>query len=762
MPVSTRPQETATLPHQQEPEKTMAQVLQLAVKHHQSGQIQDAEELYRSILQIQPNHPDANHNLGLLTVQAQRPAAGLPHFVAALEADLEQDQYWLSYIDALIQADQANIALQVLELGRQRGLLGEAVNNLARRLGMPPQAMPPSNTVQQKQAQPLAAQSGKSKTKKAPHKNLGRAPNIKEINTLVSLYSQGRFAEAETLARSLTLRCPLHGFGWKVLGAALLSQGRTNEALPFTQKAVKLTPEDASAHSNLGEIQRIQGQLVEAESSQRRALALKPDFSGAHNNLGLVLLDQGRLTEAEVSLRRALTLNSDFADAHNNLGIVLGNQDRLSESITSCRRSLEIQPNIASRHNYLLFNLSHDLWVDPQQLYAEHLAFGEQFEAPLRGDWQAHNNIKDPVRRLEVGFVSGDLFNHAIANFLEPVLIFLAKKESLSLHAYYTHTIEDSVTQRLQTYFPNWHPVASLSDAALAERVRADGIDVLIDLSSHTRHNRLLTFARKPAPIQISWMGYPGTTGLQAMDYLLCDQFYIHPELAWQFTEKLAYLPASAIFQPSAYAPAVNTLPALVNGYITFGSFNRPNKLNASVIALWSMLLRNIPNARMVLGAIPPDRQDALIQSFVDEGIEPSRLIFYPRASESDYMALHHQVDICLDTYPYGGGTTTAHAAWMGVPTLTLAGETPSSRVGATLANQFGLNQFIATSIEDFVDKGRYWVHHIDELAAIRLEMRARFKASAMGQPEPFADSLEVTLRAMWQRWCAGLPAVSL
>lgn len=622
-------------------------------------------------------------------------------------------------------------------------------------------------------------------------------PNLEELETLANLFEQQRYVEAESLSRLLASRCPEHGFAWKVLGSVLHSLGRLEESLAILKMTVELRPNDHEAHfnlacgfhqqgrldeamqsyslalgiqpnnavaySNLGNILIKLGFLPEAEAHCRQAIALKPDMANAHNLLGSALHAQGKFAQAQASYRRALELKPDWAEAYNNLAITLKDQGNWIEARACYSKALAIAPDWAAAHSNLLYCLSHDIQVEPQQLFAEHLAFGEQFEAPLRAGWQAHINSKDPARLLQVGFVSGDLYNHAVASFLEPVLKFLARKPALSLHAYYTHTVEDAVTQRLRNYFPYWHSVASLSDADLVNKIRADGIDILIDLSGHTSHNRLLTFAHKPAPIQASWMGYPGTTGLQAMDYHLCDRFFIPPgELDWQFTEKSAFLPASAIFQPDEHAPLVNSLPAQEKGCITYGSFNRPNKLNPSVIALWSMLLRSIPNARMVLGAIPPDCQDALIQSFAHEDIEPSRLTFYPRSNMQDYLALHHQVDVCLDSYPYGGGTTTAHAAWMGVPTLTLAGETPPSRSGATFMNQLGLNGFIATSIEDFVEKGKYWAEHIAELAALRLEMRTRFNASAMGQPEPYTDSLEATLRAMWQRWCNDLPPASI
>lgn len=305
---------------------TLDQALQQALKHHHAGELQDAERLYRAILQAQPNHPDANHNLGVLAVQVQQTAASLPYFKAALEANPNQGQYWLSYIEALIQAGQQDVAREVLAQGRAQGLKGEAFEALAGR---------------------LEGATGSEK-----------APSDQEGNMLSALFNQGRFAEAENLALGLTVRFPQHGFGWKLLGAVLQQQGRGAEALVPMQKAAELLPGDAEAHNNLGNTLQDQGRLTEAEASCRQALALKPDFAEAHNNLGNTLQEQGRLTEAEASYRRALALKPDLAMAHNNLGAVLLDQGRLTEAEASVRQALALKPDYADALNNLalLFN----------------------------------------------------------------------------------------------------------------------------------------------------------------------------------------------------------------------------------------------------------------------------------------------------------------------------------------------------------------------------------------------------------------------
>jgi predicted O-linked N-acetylglucosamine transferase (SPINDLY family) len=424
---------------------------------------------------------------------------------------------------------------------------------------------------------------------------------------------------------------------------------------------------------------------------------------------------------------------------------------------------LKFKPDYAVAFSNLLFCLSQNATVDAQTLFLEHCRFGERFEAPLRAFWTEHTNSRIPERCLQIGFVSGDLRNHAVASFIEPVLNHLSGYPLLSLHAYANHSIEDSTTQRLRGNFAHWNKIDSLSDAALAEKIRADGIDILIDLSGHANNNRLLTFARKPAPVQISWMGYPCTTGLRAMDYYVADQLFLpRGEFENQFTEKILRLPASAPFLPNTDAPPVNKLPALDSGYVTFGSFNRVSKLSRPVIALWSQLLRALPDSRMVLGGMPEEgKYGMLIEWFAQNGIVRERLDFYSRSDLASYLRLHQQVDICLDTFPYNGGTTSFHALWMGVPTLSLAGKTAAGRSGPAILGNVGLEAFVARDAADFVQKGVSWSGNLTELSEIRAGLRERFASSPRGMPEVIAASLERALRIMWQRWCANLPAES-
>ena len=442
---------------------------------------------------------------------------------------------------------------------------------------------------------------------------------------------------------------------------------------------------------------------------------------------------QGRYAEAEKSLRegRAIGLKSKN----------VAGDDELS-------------------YSHLLFIASHNPSIGPAELYAEHRQYGEAIEGPRRASWPRHANPREPERRLKVGFVSGDLHEHSVGQFLEPIVARLKTRPGLELHAYRTNPVEDALSRRLQSHFRSWTSVGAFTDDRLASKIQEDKIDVLIDLSGHTGHNRLPVFARKPAPVQVSWLGYPGTTGLGAMDYYLADRCWLPPgRFDGMFTEKLVYLPDRWAFRTHADAPAVGPLPALETGALTFGSFHRLGKINAATVELWSRLLLALPRSILRVAGIPVNGpQQALLDQFAAHGIGPERVTCHARSTMDVYLAFHNQVDIALDTLAYSGATTTMHSLSMGVPTLTVAGATPQARACAGILTNLGLEAFVAADAADFLDKARHWAGRLGELAELRRQLRARVQRSPGGQPEFIAAHLEAAMRHMWRGWCANLP----
>ena len=584
------------------------------------------------------------------------------------------------------------------------------------------------------------------------HSNLG-----------IARMQQGKLEEAVAAFRDALKLSPRLLKALANTVSILHTLNRSHEAMPYLAEWLAAEPQSQDAHYNAAVLYQTLHQLADARLHYEKVLAL--DTHGVyaystHLNLGVVYYALRDFDAAIAHAEQALTLKPDCAVSHYNLGNAVKEQGNNEEAIARFNKALALKPDFVDAYSGMLFSRIQIECDDAATLSAEHRRFGEQFETPLRSDWPQHANSRDPDRCLLIGVVSGDLRNHAVAHFIEPVLAHLANDPQLSLHAYSNHPFEDAVSRRLMEHFAHWHRIVGMPDEVLAQQIRADGIDILIDLSGHTAHNRLLTFARKPAPLQASWLGYPGSTGLGAMDYYLADRFFLPPgQFESQFTEQIARLPANAPFRPVEDAPAVNALPALSNGYVTFGSFNRLSKLNPVVIALWSSLLRALPTSKMLLvGGAQDGTNEMLIDLFAQEGIAGERLMFHPRCDIHEYLGLHHRVDICLDTFPYNGGTTTCHGLWMGVPTLTLAGRTVPGRQGAAILGHVGLEECVALDAEDFVQKGLFLAGNTSGLSSLRAGLRERFDSSAMRQPAIIAAGLSGVLRTMWKRWCAGLP----
>jgi predicted O-linked N-acetylglucosamine transferase (SPINDLY family) len=580
------------------------------------------------------------------------------------------------------------------------------------------------------------------------------------------------------------------------LGNAYRAAGAIDQAFASYRTAVELEPESAAAHYNLGNAywQMNQpdaalrsylksseldpkfdlpwiaiavtlanmGRVEDAIEACLNAIRIEPQNAESRLVLGMIYHGAGRLDDCIASMRLAIKTKPDHLSALTSLAHYLQEAFRFEEAQGCYRRAIEISPHSLPLNTGLLFLLSEDPAIDGDALFREHVAVGKRLGFALgeRDPAPEHARADEPERPLRIGFVSADLRNHPVMLFFQPMLRKLAQRTDFSLHAYHGGTSEDEVTAAVRPLFAQWHAVAALSDDALAEQIRQDRIDILIDLSGHTIGNRLAVFARKPAPIQASWIGYPGTTGVEAVDYFIGDPHYVPTQpFAAQFSEKLVHLPRASAFEAPPNAPAVNPLPTLSGRPFTFASFNRPTKINRRMVALWAAILRQVPDARMSLAGIMDDYQPAILkQWFADEQVDASRLIFHRRCSVEAYLQLHHDVDLCLDTFPYSGGITTLQALWMGVPTLTLPGTTPASRHCASLLTHVQLDGFVAPSADDFVRLGAEWARRTTELADIRANLRQRMAASPLCDADLIGACLARALRIMWRRWCAGEP----
>ena len=540
--------------------------------------------------------------------------------------------------------------------------------------------------------------------------------------------------------------------------ANAFESGNLDDALSLAQEAIRLAPNLAAAHLTAGNALCAAGRIAEAEAELEHALALQPRYFQAMLSLGRAQSQRGRFAQAADTTRGVLAIKPDYPEAHVNLAHCLNALGDITSAIAHYRRALALNPDMIAAGSGALFCMLHDDSQSAEQVFAAHAEFGTRLEAPCKAGWKRHANMADPDRRLRLGFVSGDLRDHPVARFLEPVWRELDRGH-FDLFAYDTQPNEDATAVRLRALADRWTVAAAMPDALLDARIRADGVDILFDLSGHTAHNRLGVFARRPAPLQITWIGYPGSTGLTAMDYRLTDQVIAPPgRFDHLFTERLAYLPFMTVFDQPRELPEVDPAPCLGTGQLTFGSFNRLNKLGDRSLKLWARVIERVPDARLLIGAMPDmDAADVLRRRFAAVGIDDARLIFHPRMAMADYLRLHGRIDMLLDALPFSSGTTANFALWMGVPTLTLAGDSMAQRLGAGRMHAAGLDGFIAGSDDEFVDLAVDWCRRRDELALIRSGLRERMEGLSAAQSTQLTRALEQRLREMWRRWCDGL-----
>ncbi|MFY7856360.1 MAG: tetratricopeptide repeat protein, partial [Rubrivivax sp.] len=445
----------------------------------------------------------------------------------------------------------------------------------------------------------------------------------------------------------------------------------------------------------LGVAAQRHGQTARALQAHQAAVQWLPDHAGVRFNLANALQRDGDLVQALACLDDAIGLKPNHAPAHNLRGLVLERLGRIGEAARAYQRAVQIDPGFVQAHSNLLFMLTHAGDLSPTALTEAHRRFGTMHGEPLRAHWPEHANVRDPARRLRIGFVSADLRHHAVARFIAP-LWRAWDREAFELVAYATHPRADAMTRQLRPLVDQWHDVSALDDAALARRIQADGVDVLFDLGGHTAHHRLMCFARKPAPLQITAIGYPHTTGLAAMDYRITDAFRTPPHMAAQHVEQLVWIPSASTFEHGA-SPDPAPLPSQSGAPFTFGCFQRPSKIGDASLDLWGAVLRAVPQGRLLLGGVDAAApRERLQQALAARGVAPERLQFHGTLPMNDYLRLHARIDLLLDTVPYPAGTTAHHGLWMGVPTLTRTGPSIVSWQCAGILGRLGLGAFIA------------------------------------------------------------------
>jgi predicted O-linked N-acetylglucosamine transferase (SPINDLY family) len=685
---------------------TISEALAIAVGHHQAGRVDAAEQIYRQILAAEPSHAEAWHLLGIASGQLGNHQAGIDCIrrALALRPDFFEAHYNL-------------------------GNAFKDCNNLDEAVGCYRRAL---------ELRPDSAET---------HNNLG-----------IAIKRQGKLDDAIACYRRVLQLQPDNAGALNNMAIALQDQGKLDAAVACYRRTLELKPDHAKAHSNLAAALQAQGKLDEAVACCRRALQLHPTLVEAHNNLGNVLREQGHWGDAVTCYRRATELKPDYAEAYSHLGAALRNQGKSDEAVVCYRRALELKPDSASTHSDLLLTLQYRVGTTLAELVAAHAEFDRRHAAALRSHWRPHENDRDPLRRLRVGFVSPDFNHHPVGHFLIRAMENLDREQCETV-CYSDRKIKDELTARFQAAASIWRETAGWSDEQLAQRIRGDRVDILFDLAGHTAGNRLLAFARKPAPIQVTWAGYVGTTGLTAMDYLLADRCQVPADAAAHYCERVLRMPDGYVcFEPPADAPAVASLPAQQQGWTTFGCFNNAAKINAPVVAIWAEILRRRPQSRLVLkyrGMTDPSIADALAEQFAGQGIDPRRVECLDWSTHAEFLAQYGRIDLALDPFPYSGGFTTCEALWMGVPVVTCPGETFASRHSLSHLTNVGLTEMIARDLHQYVEIAVALAGDLPRLASLRGGLRERVAASPLCDGKRFATNLTAVLRDIWRQWVA-------
>jgi protein O-GlcNAc transferase len=573
----------------------------------------------------------------------------------------------------------------------------------------------------------------------------------------LALQKQDKQEEAIQIFENFLEKYPSHAEPYFILACLLDEQGRLAEAISHYKNAIELFPNFAEAHNNLGLAFKSLGRIEEAHACYSRALEIAPDSIDARLNLGVLLHEQEINNKAVQCYLAVLKAKPELVELYYNLGLVFRGLGFTGDAIDCCRKVLQHNPLHHKAHSQMLLCMDYRSEYTPAEIFAEHVQWAKQHVDPLI-PYSTYDNTPIPDRKLKIGYFSSNFRTHSLAYFFEPLMT-LRDRNAFEIYCYEEGTKPDHVTKHYRTQADQWRTVAHLSEEELCGLVRADGIDIFVDLVGHTGNNRLLAFARKPAPIQVTYLGYLGTTGTNRIDYLFTDPWADPPDQPAFYSEELIRLSSGFhVYLPPDDAPEVGSLPSLRKEYITFGSFNALPKMTDEVVELWAAIMAAVPHSRLLLksGSLAEEESCThLYARFSSNGIEPERLMLAPwRASRHDHLDLYNEIDIALDPFPYNGVTTTCEAIWMGVPVITLAGDSMVRRIGVSMLSRVGLFEYIASTVLEYFSLAVELALNADRLSDLRQELRPLMAASRLCDVKAFTLEVEENYRLIWRRWC--------
>jgi protein O-GlcNAc transferase len=595
--------------------------------------------------------------------------------------------------------------------------------------------------------------------RKAIEIDIGFAEGYNNLGNVIR--DMGQIDEAEIYYQKALQIDPNFAIAYNNLGNIYTEKKLPDKAIFFLNKALQIDPNFAEALSNLGKVLDEIEHFDEAIACCQKAIQINPNYANAYYNLGTIFFNKGHLSEAISCYQEALRRKPLFAEAFNNLGNAFKDKGQQNEAEQCYKKALQLN-NDHSAYSNLLLTMNYNLSYNPHRIYSEHVLFAKQFAEPFHSEIFKRANDHISRRRLKIGYVSPDFRKHSVAYFSEPVFI-NHNSDHFEVFCYSNSLKHDEVTKRIQDHTDQWHNITGMSDKEVAGLIRKDQIDILVDLAGHTAQNRILVFAQKPAPIQVSWIGYPATTGLSTMDYKIVDNYTDPLGMTENFyTEQLIRMPESFLcYLPDSASPEVGALPSLTSSHVTFGSFNNFPKITPEVVRIWGEILKAIPDSYLVLKAksfSDEMTRDYALQMFFREGIEGYRIKLYSWApSTKEHLSLYNQIDIALDTFPFNGTTTTCEALWMGVPVITFAGAAHASRVGASLLSNVGLKELIACTQAEYIDIAVKLASDIKRVQTLREKLRGMMAHSPLTDDKRFTANLEICYRHIWEEWCSSV-----
>lgn len=677
----------------------IGQLLTKAIEDHQQSRLVEAEAGYRKILEITPDHADANHLLGVIAYQVGKLGMAEKLITKAIQTDPHQPNFHLNLGNVLQDLNRAP----------------EAMASYGKALEINPDF-------------PEA------------HNNVGNA-----------LKNSGDLKQAILhFGKAIELR-PTYAEAHNNLGNALNDINKPDEAIPHLRRAVEINDGYIEAYNNLARALSTNGEHQEAADWCRKTITLAPDFIDAHINLGVILLKMGQTEECLAICQNAVTLAPDNPATHVALANVLRTFGRFDEALASYNQALDLKPDHEEAHSNKLMTLHYAANTQCEDLYSAAIRWAAPYNEPLPIRPQA--NERQGERPLRIGYVSADFNRHPIGFYLDRILPFHTS-DKFEIVCYSNNRKTDDVTERLRAATILWRDVVGVSDQKMAQQIREDKIDILVDLSGHTAGNRLSVFAMRPAPVQVTWMGYTGTTGLKAMDFILADTFVLPEHEQEYFTETVKYLPGSYLcFDPPRVDLSVEPPPVTNAGHITFGSFNNRIKITPEAIAVWSNILKAVSGSQILLKTTLLDDagvRQSVLEQFQANGIDEDRVMLEGRSPRDELLKAYQRIDIALDTLPYGGGVTTAEAIWMGVPVISLRSERWSGRLGETILNAIGVPELVAENRDQYCTMAIDLAQDSPRLEAYYRDLRDLMEISAFCDGPAFASKLEQAYEEMW------------